>query len=407
VTERCQLRCQHCYQDSYGGRETGLEEWREVLAQLEAWRLAVRAPGHPLPWLHLNLTGGEPFLHRDFLGLLDLLAARPDRFSFAILSNGQGVDGALARRLAALGPRFVQVSLEGGPATHDDLRGTGSFARTVEGVRHLTRAGVPVIIAFTAHRGNYREFPEVARWGAVLGARRVWADRWIPAGPVVGRPGLETLSPRETREFLGLLREAREREERRWLRRTEVTQFRALQFLTGLAEPYHCEAGASLLALLPNGDLLPCRRLPVRVGNVFERPLADWYREHPFLRALRNPQLRIRGCEGCAFRRACRGGLRCLAYACGGDPFVSDPGCWLARNGREMGKARAPIEADTDAESRARSVRAGVSRWERREEKRGAEGRSGGFTTDFAAKSAGPWPGTANVGERVRGSPNY
>jgi radical SAM protein with 4Fe4S-binding SPASM domain len=89
-------------------------------------------------------------------------------------------------------------------------------------------------------------------------------------------------------------------------------------------------AGESLLALLPNGDLLPCRRMPIRVGNVLQTPLRDLYFEHPVLRTLRNPRHIALGCEGCGLVKLCRGGLRCLAFALHGNPFHSDPGCWLA-----------------------------------------------------------------------------
>lgn len=329
VTERCNLRCAHCYQESYGGVELGFKQWLEVLAQLDALRTTLGSSRRCRPHVHFNLTGGEPFVHPDFPRLLEVLAARRDDSSFAILSNGELMDAPLARRLAEFAPAFVQVSLEGGADTHDRLRGRGSFERTRAAIRHLTRVRIPVLVAFTAHRGNFREFGEVVRTAWELRVKRVWADRLIPVGSGAG-PGLQTLSAAETREFGELLRAARDRTRRRWFCRTEVAQHRALQFLAGNAAPYRCTAGDSLLALLPNGDLLPCRRLPIRVGNVFETPLERLYWQHPLLRSLRAPDPVITGCERCAFRRTCRGGLRCLAYAQRGDPFVSDPGCWLA-----------------------------------------------------------------------------
>jgi radical SAM protein with 4Fe4S-binding SPASM domain len=116
-----------------------------------------------------------------------------------------------------------------------------------------------------------------------------------------------------------------------WQRRTRVSCDRALQFLAGDGAPYRCNAGADLLALLPTGDVLPCRRLPIVVGNVGQTPLADLYDEAELLRQLRDRE-RIPGrCVACAHARTCGGGLRCLAYAVTGDPWAADPGCWLAR----------------------------------------------------------------------------
>ncbi len=329
ITERCNLRCTHCYQESYGGDELNFEQWLDVLAQLEALLDDWTVPGVAHPRAHINVTGGEPFVHPDFVRLLEVFASKPERLSFAILSNGYFIDAALARKLAELAPGFVQVSVEGTQATHDRIRGKGSFDRTVAAIRHLTREKVPVLISFTAHRGNFREFPAVARLACDLRVKRIWSDRLIPSGAGAA-PEMQSLTPEEVREYVELMRRARDESSRRWFCKTEVAQHRALQFLTGHEKPYHCTAGDSLLTLRPNGDLLPCRRLPIRVGNVLETPLRELYRDNPTLRALRNPHPEIKGCEPCSFRHTCRGGLRCLAYAVTGDPFTSDPGCWLA-----------------------------------------------------------------------------
>lgn len=330
ITERCNLRCTHCYQKSYGGEELNYEQWLDVLAQLEdlldEWASSSRTP----PRAHINVTGGEPFVHRDFVRLLEVFASKRDRLSFAILCNGYFIDAAMARKLAHLNPGFVQVSVEGTKATHDRIRGPGTFDRTIVAIRHLTRERVPVLISFTAHRGNFREFGEVARLACDLRVKRVWSDRLIPSG-AGATADMQTLTPDEVREYVELMRDARDEARRRWFSKTEVAQHRALQFLTGHDHAYRCTAGDSLLTLRPNGDLLPCRRLPIRVGNLMETPLRELYRDNELLRSLRDPHQTIKGCEPCSFRQTCRGGLRCLAFAVTGDPFTSDPGCWLAK----------------------------------------------------------------------------
>lgn len=328
ITERCNLRCTHCYQESYGGAELNFDQWLGVISQLEDLLDDWEAETATRIRAHINVTGGEPFVHPDFVRLLEVFHSKRNRLSFAILSNGYFIDVQMACRLAELAPGFVQVSIEGTRATHDRIRGPGTFDRTVAAIRHLNRARVPVLISFTAHRGNFREFPEVARLACDLRVKRVWSDRLIPSGAGAG-PETQSLTPTEVREYVELMRAAREEARKRWFCRTEVAQHRALQFLTGHDKPYRCTAGESLLTLRPNGDLLPCRRLPIRVGNILETPLRELYRENAILRALRDPQPKIKGCEPCSFKHTCRGGLRCLAFAVTGDPFTKDPGCWL------------------------------------------------------------------------------
>ena len=331
VTERCNLRCAHCYQTEYGGKELPLPQLLEILGQykelLHRWRREVAS--RPVRG-HITVSGGEPFVRRDFLDLLDVFHAHRREFSFAILTNGSLIDATLARRLRKLKPSFVQVSIEGTRATHDNIRGAGNFDKTVAAIKHLVRARIRTLISFTANRQNYREFPEVARLGRQLRVARVWSDRLIPCGS--GESMREQmLTPDETREFFQLMRQADSELRQRWFNRTQVAMHRALQFLVRGGMPYQCTAGDSLITVQPNGDLYPCRRMPIPVGNLLETPLAELYYDADLFRELRDRNRISEGCDGCHFTKLCRGGLKCLSYAVTGDPFKADPGCWLQK----------------------------------------------------------------------------
>jgi radical SAM protein with 4Fe4S-binding SPASM domain len=303
-----------------------LDVLRQYHQLLDFWRRS--APGCPTRG-HITVTGGEPLVRRDFWNLLELLSANRQKHSFAILTNGSRIDAASAKRLAKLGPAFVQVSIEGLQATHDEIRGRGNFAQTASAVRRLVRAGIHTLISFSAHGGNFREFPGVARLGRKLGVARVWADRVIPRGAACSLTE-NVLTPQETRELFLMMRQAQNEAARRWFGRTEVAMHRALQFLAGGGSPYHCTAGDSLITVQPNGDLYPCRRMPIRVGNLTETPLAELYYGAELFLALRNRRRVSEGCQSCLHARSCRGGLKCLSFAVNGDPFTADPGCWLA-----------------------------------------------------------------------------
>jgi radical SAM protein with 4Fe4S-binding SPASM domain len=325
VTERCNLRCSHCYQEEYTPH-AGWDALLATLEQLESFLATCRARRAGLPFRgHLTITGGEPFAHRDFMRLLERVAASRTRCTWAVLTNGTLVDRSRARALAALGAGFVQVSLDGTPATHDRIRGAGSHARAVAGIRELVAARVPVLVSFTAQRSTFREFPAVARLGRALGVDKVWSDRLIPHGQGAGHD--EVMGPADTREWVELMRAERRREKPG---RSPVTMHRALQFSDAGDCRYRCTAGDTLVTVLPGGDVLPCRRMPIVAGNLHRQPLAAIYDAHPAFRALRDRTRPSRGCEKCFYSETCGGGLRCLSYAIYGDPFRADPGCWLA-----------------------------------------------------------------------------
>lgn len=326
ITERCNLRCAHCYQEAHSDEELRFQDLLRVLEQFKDL-LDQLSCGSPFPVRgHITVSGGEPFVRQDFLELLEVFHANKDVFSFAILTNGSFIDEVMARRLRKLSPSFVQVSVEGTQATNDSIRGPGSFEKTITALKHLVRERIYSVISFTAHRRNFREFTEVARLGRELEVSRVWADRLIPCGS--GSTLREqVLSPDETLEFIEIMHRA-QGEASRTFCRTEIAMHRALQFLVAGGRPYHCGAGDTLITVQPNGDLYPCRRMPIRVGNLMETSLVELYNKNGLFRVLRNRDYVSKGCEGCSFSGQCRGGLKCLSYALTGDPFKADPGCW-------------------------------------------------------------------------------
>lgn len=94
-----------------------------------------------------------------------------------------------------------------------------------------------------------------------------------------------------------------------------------------------CSAGVAGLTILPNGNVTPCRRLPLSLGNVCKDSLREIWAASPILEALRD-RSRYKGkCGTCKRWAACRG-CRAIAYAWsrsrGEDDYLADdPQCFL------------------------------------------------------------------------------
>jgi radical SAM protein with 4Fe4S-binding SPASM domain len=341
ITERCNRRCLHCYQEGPPRTELPFKDLLRILGQFtELLDDLSERTGAPVRG-HINVTGGEPFIREDFLDLLEAFHATGDQIRFGILSNGSFIDGVMAGRLRALNVQSIQVSMEGTQETNDRIRGEGAYEQTVSALEHLVRERIPTAISFTAHRGNFREFIDVARLGRKLGVTRIWSDRLIPWGTGQGL-AQQGLSRDETREFFEIMYEAHN-EGLRTFCTSQIFMYRALQFLVAGGTPYRCGAAHRIISLQPNGDLFPCRRMPIPAGNVMERRLVDLYHDSELFQALREPNRISEGCRDCSFERKCRGGLRCLSFAVTGDPFRADPGCWRAS---QPAPALGPISFD-------------------------------------------------------------
>ncbi|MBA4371589.1 MAG: hypothetical protein C0402_01865 [Thermodesulfovibrio sp.] len=327
ITERCNLQCTHCYQETLPPPDPTWDQLMAAREQLTSFVSRCRAANPAGSFrADLTITGGEPFIRGDFMDLMAILSAEPCFSSLAVLTNGTMLTPAFVHRLKALKPGFVQVSLDGSRETHDRIRGAGSYDQAVSGLRLLLQNHIPAHIAFTAHQDNFRDFPSVADLGQRLGVTKVWSDRMVPCGRA-GSSSNRLLTPAETREFFGIMQQ----ESRRgWLRKSRVKLQRSLQFMASGRRPYQCSAGDTLVTVLPNGDVCPCRRMPLVTGNIFSEDLMHIYTTSRLFQELRDRDRISPGCESCFYSRTCGGGARCLSSAMYGDPFRADPGCWLA-----------------------------------------------------------------------------
>ena len=164
--EGCNLRCRHCYQESY---EDSMLEDGDLLAIADSLDTAMQR------WNRVgrvSLTGGEPFMvPRQLSLLMARFEASPYFESIGILTNGTLVDSDIVesvRRHKKV--REVQVSLDGATAnTHDAIRGKGSFSRAIEGVERLRAGGIRVAIMFTLTRRNQHEALEIIDVAGRLG----------------------------------------------------------------------------------------------------------------------------------------------------------------------------------------------------------------------------------------------
>jgi MoaA/NifB/PqqE/SkfB family radical SAM enzyme len=227
---------------------------------------------------HINVTGGEPFMRKDLFDFFEVLSSQRKTFNFALLTNGSFISKDIAEMLKNLKPSFVQVSIDGGDETHDNIRGRGNHSTVIQAINNLRHAGIKTLISFTAHKGNFREFESVAELGRKLGVSNIWTDRFIPAG-TRSTMADNVLSKEETHGFFSIVMKAKQKIEGKWRHQTTISMNRALQFILGDGEPYRCSAGENLLTIGTDGSLYPCRRMPVSIGNVTSTDLSCLYAE--------------------------------------------------------------------------------------------------------------------------------
>jgi AdoMet-dependent heme synthase len=333
LTERCNLKCKHCYQEGPNPEELSSGQIyraiEEISDMLKGWHEDYDLDFSP----SFNITGGEPFLRAGFFDILERLVQTG--FEVYILSNGTCITLDMAQKIAALGVHGVQISLDGPEKIHEQVRGRGSFAAALQGVRNLLQAGVKVSLNATISKMNAGYFQEMVGLALELGVPRLGFSRLVPSGR--GKDLLnDMLSLGDTKQFY---------------ERILSVQVEGLEIATGdpmaaqmnCAAPADdetgafpaggCAAGVSGLTILADGTVTPCRRLPIALGKVGENSLREIWATSPVLEQLRNKDLYQGKCGKCPRWSACRG-CRAIAYAFAQaqgklDFLAPDPQCFI------------------------------------------------------------------------------
>lgn len=141
----CNLACHHCFIScSPHNRSFGFLDLATVRRTLEeSVRLGVK---------EYYFTGGEPFLNRDLVPILELTLQYGPA---TVLTNGTVLRPEWLERLrraeeASLYSLEFRVSIDGfTAAANDALRGPGTFERALRGVRQLVAEGFLPIITVT------------------------------------------------------------------------------------------------------------------------------------------------------------------------------------------------------------------------------------------------------------------
>jgi molybdenum cofactor biosynthesis enzyme MoaA len=138
----CNLECRHCFISCSPHNHTfGFLDRETVLRLLdESVQLGVK---------EYYFTGGEPFLHREMVDILELTLAYGPA---TVLTNGTVFKEVWLERLAraeAASPYSLEfrVSIDGYTAeSNDPIRGSGTFERALAGVRQLLAHGfLPIL----------------------------------------------------------------------------------------------------------------------------------------------------------------------------------------------------------------------------------------------------------------------
>jgi radical SAM protein with 4Fe4S-binding SPASM domain len=320
-TRLCNLKCKHCYENA------GPKQDEDELNTIEAKRVVDEFAEAGV--VAIAFSGGEPLMRKDFYEVANHAYKR--EFYISIATNGTLIDRETAMKLKDSGVQYVEVSLDGLEETHDNFRGVkGAFKKSIEGIKNCIDVGLDVGVATTITKQNMNEVPKLVDMLEGIGVKRFIAFNFIPVGRGKDIVKMD-LEPEERRKILeglyGKLITPNCRIqtystapqysvisvnfEGGPIIATHFTNKSAMELLKGKAKALAefiggCGAGRLYCGLEPNGDIIPCVFMPIKIGNIRVNRLIDVWRNSPILWKLRNRD-ELEGCSECEYRYICGG----------------------------------------------------------------------------------------------------
>jgi radical SAM protein with 4Fe4S-binding SPASM domain len=284
---------------------------------------------------HISFCGGDVFLNEStFWTLVEM--SKDDRISFSVLGNPDLLTHEKAVRLRDLGIQHYQISIDGLEKSHDSLRRPGSFRKSIWALCLLESLGIRTSVMFTISPANAGDLVSIMRLLGNFGITNFCFDRVVSLGNWLQLGQDTTFTSQQYRNICEIYLKERSTLNHLGISTNYTIKSHLLKlYLYDLGrlglnategQDYGCPVGRSAIAILADGTVLPCRRLPIVIGKLPQQSLIDVIARSDVLMRFRQ-QSNYEKCKDCDLFYCCRG-CPAVAYSVAGNPFAPDPHCW-------------------------------------------------------------------------------
>lgn len=141
LTKRCNSNCIHCYasspsfsKNSINKNEIFTDDWKRVIDKLDE-----------IGVINICFTGGEPFIHKDFIDILKYTNSKG--LEIGIFTNGTLINSYDNSILLELQPKFIAVSLYSHiPKIYSKITGIDKCEIVLNNLKELKSNKLPAIV---------------------------------------------------------------------------------------------------------------------------------------------------------------------------------------------------------------------------------------------------------------------
>lgn len=167
ITGKCNYRCRHCYMDAPNGAlgELSTEQALDLIDQMAVCGV-----------LSVDITGGEPFVRRDFWQLVDRILSYQMTIGM-VYTNGWLLNETVLDEFESRGIKpEISISFDG-VGWHDWMRGIpGAEEAALRALKLCKERGFPTNVEMCIHKGNQNLIAQTVEVLRTVGVTKIKAS---------------------------------------------------------------------------------------------------------------------------------------------------------------------------------------------------------------------------------------
>ena len=280
---QCNEKCEHCYIPEHNDCGMDTEQIISILRQFRK-----------MGGLNVTFTGGEIFLRKDLLTLIE--EARNLHMRVFLLTNATLINEQIAKKLKELHIAEVSVSIYSlDEKIHDDItKVRGSLKKTLQGIEAAKNNGISIMVKTPLMEKNKYAYREIAAYCEQNGFT------FMTSPVIFSKSDGDTLPHQLAVNKADL----------------KIVLDEIQGYQKSIAKENYEEACGALkysFAIDCMGNFFPCNAFYYRIGNVKQNTLYELWRSKELEQVQNIKKSDLQECNECGFAQEC---VRCpgLAY---------------------------------------------------------------------------------------------
>lgn len=268
ITQKCNLKCLHCYNNS-GEENKSIKELSDEELIYIANQIAQINPKS------VCICGGEPLVRKDILKeIIKILSESCGQVN--MVSNGYLLNESLAKELKECGLNLIQFSLDGANSfQHDSFRGKlGSFNKVIEAIKISVKNNLAVAISYVPNKINHISILDLID---LCGKLKVQYFRSMPLIPM-GRGSLIENLLLDSNEYIALQQKL-EYARSKYLGIIDIEWGDPMDHLYRMPFNASQDIKTYSVEIRSDGKIVLTTYLPIVIGDLLEKNLKEYWNE--------------------------------------------------------------------------------------------------------------------------------